>query len=759
MTEMTAASPVADWRQFRVVRFDGQRDTKKYKKTAYKTASLLDIFSFPPAFVDKSQSPSFIPSQYHDWDAREHGVQRELGSFVALVGDVDKGNHEFEKITGLAKAIAKGCAWMVHSSSHSRPGDMRWRIIIPLSTPAKFDDWYDAQLAFYKMMERSGVSMDHAMARPGQPVYLPNIPEIHAKSETRLRDENGNPLFYKAENSGPDLPGIDIFSGRMAAAIKAIRKQQEDEEAENKRLREQAAQRKINRPSSSEEVHIMTDFNDANSVENLLSKYGYKQSPKSTKDWRSPHQEGETYATRAEDGRWISLSQSDVSNGIGHNFESGCFGDAYDLYAHYEHGGDHRSAFRELYRERNIARGNVIEGPWPEVAPLNEEDFGWEPVHDWEVDASTPLAIPEVFVSKDGMETPLPLEWFDDIDAQLEANWLVDDLIPSQGLCLVYGHPGSGKSFFALDMAMHVALGDPWREKSVEQGLVIYIGAEGQRGLRQRVAAFRQHHRIDEMPFALIPVEVNLLANDGDLGKVIETIRIASGRFGMPVRMVVVDTLSRTFGGGDEVGSDMVSYVNNVGRIQAAYECTTMVIHHRPKDSANETPRGHGSLWGACDTVILVNDFGTYKEAKVTKQKDAEAGDPIHFTLSVVELGKDEKGRAVTSCVVIPAETAPAKQQGDGPRLNDGQAITLSALKSVMHEIGRYDGHNIPDAVLPPTKNTLVTTVDAWTERALSVLGNDEKNPDSVKKSFNRHRDKLVRLNVIGIYHGHVWVK
>lgn len=353
-------------------------------------------------------------------------------------------------------------------------------------------------------------------------------------------------------------------------------------------------------------------------------------------------------------------------------------------------------------------------------------------------------------------EYPLPLEWFDEIEAQLEANWLVDDLIPSQGLCLVYGHPGSGKSFFALDVAMHVAMGDPWRERDVQQGLVIYIGAEGQRGLRQRVSAFRQHHRIDELPFALIPVEVNLLSNDGDLPKIIETIRLASDRFNLPVAMVVVDTLSRTFGGGDEVGPDMVSYINNVGRIQAAYECATMVIHHRPKDSANTTPRGHGSLWGACDTIILVDAAGPVKMASVTKQKDADAGEPIPFKLHVVELGNDEKGRPVTSCVVVAANEA-VQQKAQGPKLSDGQQIAVAQLKKLVADKGNLLHHGVPKDMLPEGFSTKVCSLSEWRERTTQVLYEPDSTPDSLARNFRRYREKLQKLNIIGVFEDFVW--
>lgn len=352
--------------------------------------------------------------------------------------------------------------------------------------------------------------------------------------------------------------------------------------------------------------------------------------------------------------------------------------------------------------------------------------------------------------------TPLPFEWYDEISPQLEANWLVEDLIPAASLCLVYGHPGSGKSFFALDMAMHIAWGRAWRDRAVQHGLVIYIGAEGQRGLRQRVAAFRQHHGVEEIPFGLIPVEVNLLAADGDLEKVADTIRIVARRFNLPVAMIVADTLSRTFGGGDEVGPDMVSYINNVGRLQAEFQATTLIVHHRPKDSANETPRGHGSLWGACDTIILVEDMSGPKTAKVTKQKDAETGNPVLFSLLVVELGEDEKGKPVTSCVVVPSDTLLLKT-GASNRLSDGQQITLAQLNIAVEETGRFTDHGVPLDMLPAGPPVKVVRVSDWQIRTTCALSNPDKPPDTLRRTFQRYRERLQRLGFVGIYEDFAW--
>jgi hypothetical protein len=73
--------------------------------------------------------------------------------------------------------------------------------------------------------------------------------------------------------------------------------------------------------------------------------------------------------------------------------------------------------------------------------------------------------------------------------------WLIYKVLPDCGLALLFGPPGEGKSFVALDWALCVATGEKWLGKhAVQQGHVLYIAAEGGGGMKKRVAAWEQLH-------------------------------------------------------------------------------------------------------------------------------------------------------------------------------------------------------------------------------------------------------------------------
>jgi RecA-family ATPase len=73
--------------------------------------------------------------------------------------------------------------------------------------------------------------------------------------------------------------------------------------------------------------------------------------------------------------------------------------------------------------------------------------------------------------------------------------WVVENHIPAGGLAVLYGAPGGGKSFVALDLALSIAAGVPWlKVEPVMQGAVVYIAAEGSAGLAMRLAAWKAAH-------------------------------------------------------------------------------------------------------------------------------------------------------------------------------------------------------------------------------------------------------------------------
>lgn len=243
----------------------------------------------------------------------------------------------------------------------------------------------------------------------------------------------------------------------------------------------------------------------------------------------------------------------------------------------------------------------------------------------------------------------LYLEKYSDIAVSKENPYLVDGYIDQAAFSVIYGESHTGKTFITLDLAFAIAAGAPWNGQRVRQGAVVYIAAEGGRGIRKRVAALRKAHAKPDVPFALIPCSVNLLGGSrSDIAEIVRLVDAFSLDAKMPVSLVVVDTLSRAMAGANENASeDMTAFVGAVDALRAKTNAHVMVVHHSGKDTSKGA-RGHSSLRAATDTELEVAD----NVLTVRKQRDGEHAAALRFRLKTVDLGVDCDDRPITSCVV-----------------------------------------------------------------------------------------------------------
>lgn len=756
------------WHNRRVATFRGMHDSHIKTGEDYQTLALADLFTLTPTRQPKGAGGAILPSTYHDFDARDHSVQRERGQFVLLCGDVDSGDHALAAIRKAVTAFAPKTACLIYASPHARPGDQRWRILLPLADAVPFDTWHDAQVAFFAFMQARGIAMDHALARAAQPVYLPNVPDVHGKSGTTLRSDDGEPLYYKRAVTPIAWAGLDLTSGAVADGISAIRARRVEDERERERIRREAEARRAAAPRG-DGASLMEDFNAANSVATMLELCGYEQCQRNAEDWRSPYQTSESYATRIIGSKWVSLSASDAGAGLGTKCQSGCYGDAYDLYVHFKHGGDHKAAYRALGEERRAANGNVIyprqfETPdvpdWMQDIPM-AEDWPDYPAPD----AEMVVDVPDMAKPSTG---PLPFEWAGQTAAVIDGLWLIEDWLPKSGIGAIYGHPGSGKSFFALDMAAHIAAGQPWAGRHVEQGLVVYVVAEGQTGFRNRLFAMQRAGKIaPDAPFVFIPCPIDMQAPDGDLGALMETIHQVVEQSQTPMAMLVIDTLSKTFGAGKENTDDMAGYIANCQRVSSAFDCFTAVVHHRPKDSESRDLRGHSSLRGGIETAILV-EAGDIKTATTIKQKDGEDNMVVRFKLERVVIGEDKRGKEVSTCLTeivdgeVPMQFVDARDARKN-RLTGHKCTAMRAIDNLVARSGVEPPAAIPGEMIDryrTWKAVPAEMVSEWLKNEFYALedGDEAKRRDNARRNANRALKDLKSAMVIGSWEDWIWV-
>lgn len=349
----------------------------------------------------------------------------------------------------------------------------------------------------------------------------------------------------------------------------------------------------------------------------------------------------------------------------------------------------------------------------------------------------------------------LPIEWYGSVGPVTEGLWLIQELVPATGLGVVYGHPGCGKSFLALDLALHVALGKEWHGRPAKKGVAVYLAAEGMAGLRNRVAAQKKHYGIDEAPFAVIPLPVDLQSSAEGLSALKRAIGLAAARYELPPALLVIDTLSKTFGSGKENTDDMARYLTNCASIAAMFSCFVLIVHHRPKGLGRDDPRGHSSLIGGVDTILSVRD-GPVRTLQVTKQRDGDAGQRTGFTLQRIEVGCDSMGKAVTSCVVRAAGASHERHSSDGrARLPEGARRLLMSLDALAEQFGSSPPPDISQLV---ARDVTVIELNLWRDRVIEEDGTvRDISRETSRKAFQRGLARLQSDGIVGVSGKWAW--
>ena len=380
------------------------------------------------------------------------------------------------------------------------------------------------------------------------------------------------------------------------------------------------------------------------------------------------------------------------------------------------------------------------------VDPPADAPEGWDAA-----DSDDPGAMLGLSIMPEDAKPTLPFFWFNDAQPDLNANDFVEGLLTGGAMSVIYGPSNCGKTFFVMDLALHVAWGRQWRGREVDQGTIVYLSLEGSQGVRNRIAAFRKHHGIEALPFATMPKPVDLLSSQADVAAVIQLVHHVAAKTQSFVRMVIVDTLSRAMAGGNENSpDDMTALIGNCDRIRDATGAHLCIIHHSGKDEAKGA-RGHSSLRAATDTEIEIKRDPnlTLSTARVVKQRDLEAAEPFGFTLQSIPLGINRRGKPVTSCVVLEAEETVILAREGGLSPKEAEALSCLIELTSDPEIDPETGE-ISD--VPPR-----VSLHHWKlalEQGGTLNGN---NPESAKVQFRRIKNALKSKEKIRIDGGEAW--
>jgi AAA domain len=255
---------------------------------------------------------------------------------------------------------------------------------------------------------------------------------------------------------------------------------------------------------------------------------------------------------------------------------------------------------------------------------------------------------------------------------------LVDGLMPSKGIVILYGSEGSFKSYVALDLCFHIALGWRWIGRPVTQGDIVYVGAEDPQGLALRRDAWRRYHSsADPLQAArhFKPLKLRpdfSVRNSPEARRLIDQVGAA-----MPaIRLIVIDTATAVAGGFDLNPPHSEAIIRNCEDIAAGLNATVLLVSH-PNKGQEKILTGGGAFGRAAENLWSMRHkpgtpFSTMEVVGKAKTVGV-VGERFRFGLEYVDFpDMFEHGHRIrSSCVShreqLPDRKAVPDQEGEKP--------------------------------------------------------------------------------------------
>lgn len=410
----------------------------------------------------------------------------------------------------------------------------------------------------------------------------------------------------------------------------------------------------INRPGE--------DFNRRSSWNELLESHGWTRVFKrgDTTYWRRPGKSTGVSATTGYAGTdylYVFTSSTGLDSDRAYT--------KFSVYALLNFSGDFRAATTALVKAgygEPATRSAAVSPPLSVVSPREQE---------------TPPHLPRD-PAKEQRPPLIPLAEY--IASPRPMPYLIKGVLPAIGLAQLFGDSNVGKSFLAIDMGCHIAMGMDWRGFRVKKTGVVYVAAEGLGGLAARLAAWTQLlgeipdcFWIREWPVGLTTPGAAAWVNDD----------IAALPY--PVGLVILDTFAGNFGVGSENdASDMAAAL--IGMKALGHGRMVMNIHHTGHQDKHRS-RGHSSLYAAIDVELMASrpvEDGVVMLSH-TKVREGERIQPLAFRLERVDLPwADEDGDPINSAVAVAADM-PEISEKAAP-LGGKQSSALQVLREMYVE-------------------------------------------------------------------------
>lgn len=275
--------------------------------------------------------------------------------------------------------------------------------------------------------------------------------------------------------------------------------------------------------------------------------------------------------------------------------------------------------------------------------------------------------------------------------------YVIAGMLLRGSMYVLAGDGGTGKTYLALDMAYHIARGQEWMGREVEQGAVLYL--DEQNGPNRMSVRYRQvsrgHGDTEQWPLYTLSMQGANFGTPEDALAWSERLRLAIAQAEedsrLQVRLVIVDSLLDVSAGADENSAgEMRGVIAAIRDVARTMEAAVLVLHHTQRGQ-KAAFRGTGEIKNGSDGLftLAAQDGEAPNEPKPLALTTDKMRDAAPLKLACQMRWSGEQGREGVD--FEPLDALPTRQVGRPAKqkLDGAQADLFNALARRYHETGQ----------------------------------------------------------------------
>jgi|GEM_PF-7024614 DNA-binding MarR family transcriptional regulator len=228
--------------------------------------------------------------------------------------------------------------------------------------------------------------------------------------------------------------------------------------------------------------------------------------------------------------------------------------------------------------------------------------------------------------------------------------WVVDKLVPAEGITLISAKPGVGKSWLGYYISQCTASGAPlFGRYDVTLGRVLYLNAEGGESLviyRNRKLWNGLSLEYGEELKKNLPIKYlckpTVLSSGADFSRLCRLIEDEKAD------LVVIDPFIEFFDGEENSSRDTSAFFRELRKIIEKTGSAFVVTHHTRKvgfdkpNTPSESPRGSSAIAGALDSHLSLSERrGDEKQILVQHAKLRQGAEEKNFYITIEDIDSE----------------------------------------------------------------------------------------------------------------------